>query len=386
MTENVRKLFVEEFNESNPLIYFSPGRVNIIGEHIDYNGGKVLPMAISLGIYGAISFNSSNQGVVVSSTFSLKKQFNVNDFVKDDSYLKYLKGIIYVLRKRNLIKDISGFNLLIYSTLPPSSGLSSSASLELLFVKMLNDHYNLELDDITMAKIAQEAEREYVLVNCGIMDQFAIAMGLKNHAIYLDTILNEDGKYINFNLPDATLVIINSNKPRNLVESKYNERLDECNRGLAIFQKVINKKCLCDYTLKELESNKGLFDEEIYRRLRHVISENERVIQALNAMEKADLVKLGTLLKASHQSLKDEYEVTGICLDTIYEELKKYPEVLGVRMTGAGFGGCLIALFKGNNQLAISKILDEINAIYFKITNLKFDYYNVESSDKTRRL
>ena len=390
MIEKVKKLFKEKFNNNQPLIYFSPGRVNIIGEHIDYNGGRVLPMAISLGIYGAVSFNNSPFVKVYSDSFHETLEFNHNNFEKDNSFLKYIKGIIYILQKHQYIKEISGFDLLLFSTLPPSSGLSSSAALELLIIKILNDRYQLHLDDLMMIKLAQETERDYVGVNCGIMDQFAIGMGKKDYAIYLDTNEDEFGKYlykyIHFKITDATFVIINTNKPRNLIDSKYNKRRWECEKGLEIFKTVINKNTLCDYTLEELENNKCIFDDIIYHRLKHVISENGRVKQALIAMETGNIEKLGSLLKQSHQSLKDDYDVTGLHLDTIWKELITCPMVLGARMTGAGFGGCLIALFKGNNHLEINEILNDINKKYLQITGINLDYYYAKSSDKTMRL
>lgn len=387
MIEKVKKIFKEQFNKQDPIIYFSPGRVNIIGEHIDYNGGKVLPMAISLGIFGAINYNETSLCEVYSDSFNQKLSFDVNSFEKDNSFLKYIKGIIYILRKHQYLKEINGFNLVLCSTLPPSSGLSSSAALELLIIKMLNDRYNLGLDDIELVKLSQETEREYVGVNCGIMDQFAIGMSKKNYAIYLDTNPTVNGnyqyQYIDFKIDNATLVIINTNKPRNLVESKYNERREECESGLNKLQSMHYHHCLCDYTIDELNDCKNLLEDNIYRRLHHVITENQRVISALDAMKNGDFEKLGNLLNLSHQSLKKDYEVSGIHLDLICEELQKNSSVLGSRMTGAGFGGCAIALFKGNNHLVIDNILDDLKSKYRQITGIELDYYYVESSDKT---
>lgn len=387
MIQKVKDLYKKQFNNDPELIYFSPGRVNIIGEHIDYNGGNVLPMAISLGIYAAVTFRNDEKCFIYSDTFEESLLFDVNNFIKDDSYSKYIKGVIYILRKHNYINKINGFNIVLLSTLPASSGLSSSAALELLIINILNDYYKLNIKNIDLVKLSQETERNYVGVNCGIMDQFAIGMSIKDKAIYLNTSLNIDNeydyKYIDFEISNATLVIINTNKPRNLVESKYNERRSECEKGLNIFKSVINKNNLCDYSLDELNNNKNLFDDILYKRLHHVISENERVKKALEAMQSGNSLMLGKLLTQSHESLKEDYEVTGIHLDTIFEELNKYIEVLGVRMTGAGFGGCLIALFEGNNHLLIDGILREVKEKYYDKTGIYLDYYYVESSDKT---
>ena len=390
MVELVKNLFIKRFNKQPSMIYFSPGRVNIIGEHIDYNGGNVLPMAISLGIYGAIAFRDDSLVNVYSESFDEYLQFDILNFEKDESFLKYIKGIISILIEKNYIKNLNGFDLVLYSTLPASSGLSSSAALELLIIHILNDYYNLKIDDLTLVKLAQITEREYVGVNCGIMDQFAIGMSKIDKAIYLNTSIKEDQsydyKYIDFKIKDATFVIINTNKPRNLIDSKYNERRSECEFGLSLMQKQINRNNLCDYTLEELEENKEIFDDVIYRRLRHVISENIRVKDSLKAMKEGNLIKLGELLKESHKSLKDDYEVTGTHLDSIYFGLENVADVLGLRMTGAGFGGCLIALFLGNNQLLIKEKLEKLKEKYYQETNLYLDYYFVKSSGKTHQI
>lgn len=390
MIEKVKSLFKKQFNNEPNMIYFSPGRVNIIGEHIDYNGGNVLPMAISLGIYAAISFRNDSLCQVFTDTFNENGLFDVNDFEKDESFTKYIKGIINTLRKYKYINKINGFNLTLLSTLPASSGLSSSAALELLIINILNDYYDLKINDVELVKMAQETERNYVGVNCGIMDQFAIGMSKKDKAIYLNTSLNKfntyDYKYIDFKIPNATFVIINTKKPRNLIDSKYNERREECEKGLNILKKVIEKEDLCSYSLDELKENKELFDPITFKRLHHVISENQRVKEALVVMEEGRLEQLGILLNCSHNSLKNDYEVTGVHLDTICEELQKNQGVLGARMTGAGFGGCAISLFRGNNRLEIEGILEDLKQKYYEKLNLYLEYYYVESSDKTHRI
>ena len=392
MIKKVKNLYQEKFNKLPNLIYFSPGRVNIIGEHIDYNGGNVLPMAISLGIYAALSFRDDSKCYVYSDTFNTIEMFDTNNLEKKSGELFsiYIKGIIHTLKRYKIINEINGFDMVLLSTLPASSGLSSSAALELLIINILNDYYKLNIDKIDLVKMAQETERFYVGVNCGIMDQFAIGMSIKDKAIYLNTSLNQDNeydyKYIDFNLNDATFVIINTMKPRNLVVSKYNERREECENGLKIFKTVLDKNDLCSYSLDELEENKKLFNDVIYRRIHHVISENQRVIRALNAMKYGNSKELGLLLKASHKSLKEDYEVTGVHLDTISLELQKYDEVLGARMTGAGFGGCAIALFRGKNQLVIDRIMKAVNQKYYQELGINLEYYFVESSNGTHQI
>lgn len=378
----VKNLFKKTYKYEPTYYYFAPGRVNIIGEHIDYNGGKVLPMAISLGIYAGVSFHKEKIVNAISKGFNMEPiSFEINKtLVNANDFTKYIKGVIYVLKAHNYIQNLEeGFDIALVSTLPASSGLSSSACLELLILHILNDHFNLNIDNLTLVKLAQEAENKFVGVSCGIMDQFAIGMAKENKAIFLDTNKLEY-RYVDFNLPKATLVIINTNKPRNLSESKYNERRSECDKALSILQKHYPKDSLCSFTLDELNEVKLDLEPIIYKRAYHAITEEVRVEKAIVAMEENDLVTLGKLLNSSHESLKKDYEVTGLHLDTIVSLLQMYPQVLGARMTGAGFGGCAIALIIGNNHLEINEIMKEISIKYQEITGIKLDYYMAESS------
>lgn len=387
MREKLIQGYQKAFRVKPEELYFSPGRVNIIGEHIDYNGGKVLPMGISLGIYGAISWRGDTLCRCVSEGFNHEAiyEFDLKGFNESDDFTKYVKGVIYVLEKYKGAKFDRGFDLYMTSTLPASSGLSSSAALELLISHILNDKYHLGLSNLDCVLMSQSAEREYAHVNCGIMDQFAIGMSEKDKVILLDCATVEY-QYFDFKLEGATLVIINTCKPRNLSESKYNERRAECEATLEVLKKKYGKETLCEYTMAELDSIKNEISDNLYRRARHAITEEIRVEEACKAMAEGRLSDLGKLLNASHKSLKEDYEVTGLHLDTIAEELQKSPIVLGARMTGAGFGGCAIALVNSQDTKVINKLMDDTNEIYHEKTGIYYKYYYCESSDKTGRM
>lgn len=368
--------YYKVFNNHPLEFIFTPGRVNIIGEHIDYNGGKVFPMAISLGIFGAYSFNETKDVKAVSLGFNTTPIcFNLDDLKNiNDDYTKYIKGVIYILDKHGYKEVLNeGFNIALISTLPASSGLSSSAALELLILHILNDHYKLGISNLDLVLYAQEAERKYVGVNCGIMDQFAIGMAKSSDAILLDT-NSIEYEYVEVKLK-SKLYIINTNKPRNLSDSKYNERRSECEGALKKLQKHLNKDTLCSYKLDELNKYKDELTDIEYRRCRHVITENERVYQAIIALNNHDEYKLGSLLKASHESLKNDYEVSGVELDTIVDALNGSNLVLGARMTGAGFGGCAIALIKDVREEEISKLFKDVKDVYKDKTGLELSYY-----------
>ena len=384
MREKLVQGYEKSFGVKPEELYFSPGRVNIIGEHIDYNGGKVLPMGISLGIYGAITWRKDTLCRCVSEGFNNEAiyEFDLNCFNESDDFTKYIKGVIFVLRKYKGANIDHGFDLYMTSTLPASSGLSSSAALELLISHLLNDEFKLNLSNLDCVLMSQAAEREYAHVNCGIMDQFAIGMSEKDKVILLDC-ATVKYQYFDFKLDGATLVIINTCKPRNL--SKYNERRAECEAALEVLKAKYGKETLCEYTMAELDSVKDKLSDNLYRRARHAITEELRVEEATKAMAEGRLKDLGKLLNGSHKSLKEDYEVTGLHLDTIAEELQKSPIVLGARMTGAGFGGCAIALVNSTDTKVINKLMDDTNEIYHQKTGIYYKYYYCESSEKTGR-
>ena len=353
MKNEILKVFYDKFgNEGDIRTYFAPGRVNLIGEHTDYNGGHVFPCALTIGTFAVArkrnddklrfySMNFEDVGIIETSVNNL-----VNE--KKDNWANYSKGVINVLQNEGHKID-GGFDMVVCGTIPNGSGLSSSASLEVLTCFVCQDLYEINIDMIKNALIGQKAENEFIGVNCGIMDQFAIAMGKKDSAIFLDT-SDLSYKYAPVVLEDSNIVIMNTNKKRGLGDSKYNERRAECEEALKILQGVVNINSLGDLLMDEFEKVKSeIKDEVILKRAKHAISENERTIKAVEALNNDDLNTFGKLMIQSHNSLRDDYEVTGIELDTIVDEALKQDGVIGARMTGAGFGGCAVALVKSAN-------------------------------------
>ncbi|MBK5253442.1 MAG: galactokinase [Peptostreptococcaceae bacterium] len=366
--------------------YFAPGRVNLIGEHIDYNGGKVLPCAISLGIYGSFVKRNDDKIHLYSNDFSefgeIEISLNDLEYNEEDSWTNYVKGVIVTLKKHGYKID-KGFNLYCNSDLPKGAGLSSSACLEMLVAYAINNEYELGIPNEELAVIGKEAENNFIGVQCGIMDQFAIAMGKKDNAIYLDT-NNLEYKYVPAIFDDLTLVICNTNKERKLSESKYNQRVEECKEILSYLNKEHDYKNLVDISLKEYEDNKNLIPDETHiRRGRHVVTECERTNKANTALINGDFVEFGKLLNESHKSLKEDYEVTGIELDTIVEAAVSQEGVLGARMTGAGFGGCAIALVR-NEEL--NNFIKSVSEIYKKEIGYTPSFYPVEIVDGPKRI
>src|SRR4030095_141338 len=351
---------------------------NLIGEHIDYNGGKVMPCAISLGTYLAISKNKDRLLRFQSLDFSEKVELRLQE-----SYSKTGKGWFnYPLGMINeLVQDgnsISGIDMLFYGNLPIGAGLSSSASIEVLTWFALSQMVGLKISNKNNACMCQKVENQFIGVNSGIMDQFAVVMGKKNKAILLDCDTLEY-EYLPFETGDYSLAIINSNKQRTLADSKYNERFAECGKALKALKKELNVTHLCDIDLKTFEDHRHLINDPVLaKRALHVISENFRVGEAKDALKANDLVTFGKLMYASHQSLKDWYEVSGKELDTIVEFCKTYDACIGARMTGAGFGGCAIALVKKNKFEDFSS---KINAYYDEKIGYKPDVFASEIGD-----
>ena len=340
--------FSSRFGRRPEHIFFCPGRVNLIGEHIDYNGGKVMPCAISLGTYLAISKNKDKllrfHSLDFPETIELHLQESYSKTGK--TWFNYPLGVINeLLQEGNMI---SGLDMLFNGNLPIGAGLSSSASIEVLTAFALNQMFGMKISNKEIALMCKKVENEFIGVNSGIMDQFAVVMGKKNKAILLncDTLEYE---YLPFETGEYILVIINSNKQRRLADSKYNERFAECGKVLKALKKELEVTHLCDIDLNTFEEHRHLIDDPVLdKRALHVISENFRVGEAKDALKANDLASFGKLMYASHQSLKDWYEVSGKELDTIVEFCKTYEDCIGARMTGAGFGGCAIALVKKN--------------------------------------
>ncbi|HET9824472.1 MAG TPA: galactokinase [Chitinophagaceae bacterium] len=338
--------FQKRFQRQPEHIFFSPGRVNLIGEHIDYNGGKVMPCAISLGTYLAVSKNTDKKFRFHCLNFPETAELHLqNSYSKSGwAWFNYPLGIInYFITQGH---SISGLDMLFYGDLPIGAGLSSSASIEVLTAFTLKELFQLNVPQIEIATLSKKVENEFIGVNCGIMDQFAVTFGQKNKAIMLncDTLEYE---LLPFQTDDYALTIINTNKTRTLADSKYNERFAECGAALKALKKEIVANNLCDIGIETFKSARHLINDDVLqKRALHVISENSRVNDAKAALNERNLKRFGELMYASHQSLKDLYEVSGIELDTIVDFCKSYEHCVGARMTGAGFGGCAIALVK----------------------------------------
>lgn len=361
MTKELAKEFRNRFHKEPEHIFFCPGRVNLIGEHIDYNGGKVMPCAISLGTWLAIGKNIDKtvrfQCLDFPETADLHLQSSYSKTGKE--WFNYPLGVISYLAGQGY--NLSGLDMLFAGSLPISSGLSSSASIEVLTGFALSEVFGLGISKKDIALLAKEVENKFIGVNCGIMDQFAVAMGKKNRAILLDcdTLAYE---YPPFETDGYVLAIINSNKQRALADSKYNERFAECGAALKLLKQEINAQHLCDISLAEFELQSHLIsDPVLQKRALHVISENARVRDAVIALQTGDLDIFGKLMYASHQSLKELYEVSGTELDTIVDFCKTYNDCIGARMTGAGFGGCAIALVK---RTSFGDFAEKLNVYY----------------------
>ncbi len=355
MKQSLTLEFNRIFNKEPQNAYFSPGRVNLIGEHIDYNGGLVMPCAITFGTYLLVSPNSDGIFRFRSLNFDDKLDIPVqDDYTKTDEFwFNYPLGVIgYFLKDGH---PVSGLDMLFYGDIPISSGLSSSASIEVVTAFALNDLMGSGYSKLDLVKLAKSVENNFIGVNCGIMDQFAVAFGEKSKALMLncDTL---DYKAVDSNLGEYILAIINTNKPRKLAESKYNERVQECQAALAALQQELEINNLCDIDTATFNKHSHLItDKVVYKRAKHVIEENDRVKLAAVALSQNNLDEFGRLMYASHDSLRDLYEVSGIELDAIAEYSKTDANVAGARMTGAGFGGCGIALVKESAYEDFSK-------------------------------
>lgn len=374
--------FQELYGEGGEIrTYFAPGRVNLIGEHTDYNGGHVFPCALTMGTWavvrnredrklGFFSLNFEKLGIIETSLDELIPS-------KNAGWTNYPKGVMWAFEKRGY-ELTHGMDILIYGNIPNGSGLSSSASVEVLTGFILRDMFGFDVTNQDLALIGQYSENKFNGVNCGIMDQFAIAMGKAGHAIFLDTATLKY-EYAPIKLENAKIVISCSNKKRGLGDSKYNERRSECEKALAELQKVVSIDALGDLTEAQFEEHKDAIKEEVcVRRAKHAVYENQRTIKAVEALKNNDVALFGKLMNESHVSLRDDYEVTGIELDTLVEEAWKIDGVIGSRMTGAGFGGCTVSIVKDE---AVDTFIKEVGAAYEKKIGYAADFYVVEIGD-----
>lgn len=379
MKELVLQKFAELFGDTDGArAYFAPGRVNMIGEHTDYNAGHVFPCALTIGTYAAArkredkklrfySMNFEQLGVIESTIEQLKPEPEAN-------WTNYPKGVMWAFGEKGY-HITSGMDIVLYGNIPNGSGLSSSASIEVLTGFILKDLFGFEVSNTELALIGQFAENQFNGVNCGIMDQFAIAMGKEGHAIFLDT-ADLSFEYAPILLQDAKIVIACSNKKRGLGDSKYNERRSECEAALAQLQNVIGIQGLGDLTEEQFETYKSAITDEVkVKRAKHAVYENRRTVRAVEALKQNDIALFGQLMNESHVSLRDDYEVTGIELDTLVEEAWKVDGVIGSRMTGAGFGGCTVSIVKDE---AVARFQEQVGQAYLEKIGYAADFYVVE--------
>ena len=388
MKEQLVKVFKEKFgSEGDIRSYFAPGRVNLIGEHTDYNGGHVFPCALTLGTYGAArkrednkihlySMNLDSFGVVEASLDDLtnKKEYN---------WANYPLGIVWAFKEKGHTIT-SGFDMVIWGNIPNGSGLSSSASLEVLTGVILTDLF--EIKDLSMtdlALIGQYSENNFNGCNCGIMDQFAVAMGKKDHAIFLDT-SDLSYEYAPCVLDGAKIVITNSKVKHSLVDSAYNDRRNECAAALKALQSELDIQALGDLTPEEFEAHKSLIKDEIQlQRAKHAVYENQRTIDAVTALKAGDIESFGKLMNQSHISLRDDYDVSCEEIDILVDLAWKIPGVLGSRITGGGFGGCTVSIVKDES---IDTFIETIGKTYLEKVGHEAEFYTVDIGDGASRL
>ena len=380
MKQSVLENFEKVFGKKEGVkTYFAPGRVNLIGEHTDYNGGHVFPCALTIGTYAAVAkrddrmvqFYSVNQDRFGVYGVSLDDVETINEKA---GWTNYPIGVIWAFAKRGFKLD-KGFDMVINGNIPNGSGLSSSASLEVLTGFILRDLYGFDVTNQDIALIGQYSENNYNGCNCGIMDQFASAMGKENNAIFLDT-ADLSYEYAPIKLDGAKIVIANTNKKHKLTDSQYNARRSMCEEALAILQKTVDIKGLGDLSIEEFEAHKDvLTDPDMQKKAKHAVYENQRTIEAVKALKAGDIQHFGELMRQSHESLRDDYDVTGVELDTLAEEAWKIPGVIGSRMTGGGFGGCTVSIVKDE---AVENFKKTVGENYLKKIGYEATFYTVE--------
>ncbi len=379
--------FAEHFgNSQGARVFFAPGRVNLIGEHTDYNGGHVFPCALSFGTYMVAKKNGTKKVRALSLNFKdlglLTAPVDAIVYDKALNWLNYPLGVTKTLQDKGFDID-EGFDILVYGNIPNGAGLSSSASVELATGIMLEALFGFEMDRVELVKACQYSENHFNGVNCGIMDQFAIGMGKKNHAVLLDcdTLVFE---YAPLELDGYSIVISNTNKRRELGESKYNERRMECERALKQLQAESDISTLGELTVEGFEALKHLINRaDDVKRARHAVTENRRALRGVEALKNGDIAAFGKLMDASHISLRDDYEVTGLELDTLVEFAWEHDGVIGSRMTGAGFGGCTVSIVKSDR---VDDFKESIGKQYEEKIGYAPSFYIADVSDGAREL
>jgi len=384
-TQELKSSFENFYHASAEAIYFSPGRVNLIGEHTDYNGGYVFPCALSFGTYlllrkngqNVVNFRSLNQPEVTTLPFD---QLTTR---LENSWVNYPLGVIAQFIKRG-VKFETGLDILIWGNVPNGAGLSSSAALEVVTAYALNDLLGTGYDRTKLAKIGQKAEHEFALVNCGIMDQFASANGKKDHAIFLDC-NTLDFELVPVKLEGIKVLISNTHSPHKLDSGAYNQRVAECKQAVELISKVRPINYLAELSEADFKAVESALESNpiAHKRARHVVTEVQRTTDAVKALKAGEIEKFGKMMNASHVSLRDDYEVTGLELDTMAEEAWKIPGVIGSRMTGGGFGGCTVSLVK---EEAIDTFIEKVGAAYKAKTGITPDFYVAEIGDGASKL
>lgn len=384
-TDELRQKFLKTYGKSqiDEKIFFSPGRVNLIGEHTDYNGGYVFPCALDFGTKLVIRENDLGLFRFATTNFNHRGEVknNVKLEKKDNNWYNYPLGVIDQFNKADI--KFPGMDFLYSGDIPNGAGLSSSASIETVTAFALNEIFKLGQDRMELVKLSQKAENEFVGVNCGIMDQFAVTMGKKDHALFLNCATLEY-EIVPLKMDNYKLIISNTNKRRGLADSKYNERRSQCETAVEVLSKKESIENLSDLSFAKFMDFKDLIeDDTIFRRAKHVISENNRVLKAIDALKGNRLEEFGQLMNESHDSLRDDYEVTGIELDTLVEEARKIEGVLGSRMTGAGFGGCTVSLVREDS---VDKFQLKVGKNYFDRTGLIPEFYIAEVGDGAKKI
>ncbi|EKF8757612.1 galactokinase [Staphylococcus pseudintermedius] len=384
--QNLTQTFKNIFNGEPTLSAFAPGRINLIGEHTDYNGGFVFPAAIELGTYGVGRLRDDRKIQLYSVNFESADvmAFDLDhlDYNAEHQWANYPKGMIRYLVEQ--FPEINrGFDIVVEGNIPNGASLSSSASIELLTGHLVTTLFGIEMERLELVKMGQRVENEFIGVNSGIMDQFIVGFGKKDHAILLDTNTLEY-HYVPTEFGDYKISIMNTNKRRELAESKYNERRSECERALAQLQNYLDVQSLGEISVAQFEKYGDKIDDDVLRRrAKHAISENERTKKAYEVLQAHDFEAFGQLLNASHASLKDDYEVTGLELDTLAEAAQQVDGVLGARMTGAGFAGCAIALVHKDK---IADLEAKVTKAYTETVGYAPSFYHVDIANGVRTL
>lgn len=384
--KHLEQKFQEVFGSPAEKHFFAPGRVNLIGEHTDYNGGNVFPCAIDKGTYGLVKKRNDRKFRMYSENFANLgvMEFTLDELTNDKKHdwANYPKGVIKMFLEAGQKID-SGFDILFSGNIPNGAGLSSSASIEMLTAIVLKDLFHLSIDPVEMAQLGKKTENLFIGVNSGIMDQFAVAMGKKDHAILLDcNTLKYD--YVPVVLKDEVIVIANTNKRRGLADSKYNERRAECDEALAELQTKLPIKALGELSIEQFEANKDLIKSPVrQKRAKHAVYENQRTLKAQKELSAGNLAEFGKLMNQSHISLRDDYEVTGVELDTLAALAWEQPGVVGSRMTGAGFGGCTVSIVKKDK---VDDFIKNVGEAYKNKIGYAADFYIASVSDGAKKL